>query len=209
MATFALCASVAISRRLIVPTASPVNYRQLDDATLMQLIARREAGALSELYDRYGRLVYTVAYNAVADSEGAEEITQEVFIQAWQNAHTYRSDRSKVATWLTSITRYRSIDFLRRRKVRHHGRHVPWDTLGDAVHAQDGVGETVEQRLQQDRVRRALGTLPPEQQQVLALAYFQGYSQREIAELLDLPLGTVKTRVRLAMQKLRQMLNEG
>ncbi|MCJ7659716.1 MAG: sigma-70 family RNA polymerase sigma factor [Anaerolineales bacterium] len=186
-----------------------MDYRQLDDQTLLRLIAHAHEDALSELYDRYNRLVYSMAINAVGETSLAEEITQDVFVRIWSNAKTYNVQKGKVITWIASIARYRAIDAIRRQNVRPEGHSVEWDF----EHSPDipnhmNVEEQVEITQRQQRVRHAMAKLPEEQLQALAYAYFQGYSHREIAEILSEPLGTVKTRIRLAMQKLRQYLDE-
>jgi RNA polymerase sigma-70 factor (ECF subfamily) len=186
-----------------------VDYTTLDDETLIRLIAHARAEALSELYDRYSRLVFSLALNSVRDQATAEEITQDVFVRVWQRARQYRADRGKVSTWLTGITRHRAIDQLRRRGSRPEQHSVAWAEVSPAaMPAVNGPEEATQLAMQRDQVRAALAQLPTEQKQVLALAYFQGYSQSQIAESLALPLGTVKTRVRLAMQKLREMLQD-
>jgi RNA polymerase sigma-70 factor (ECF subfamily) len=173
------------------------------------LIARAQETALGELYDRYNRLVYSLAVHAVNDPALAEEITQDVFMRIWDKAETYRSEHGKVFTWLTSIARNRSIDMIRRRNIRPEGNRAGWAEEG-MINLPDPTDVELEvQVLQQNkRVHAALTRLPVEQRRVLAYAYFHGYSHSEIAALLNEPLGTVKTRIRLAMQKLRQMLSE-
>jgi RNA polymerase sigma-70 factor (ECF subfamily) len=186
-----------------------VNYSTLDDETLIELIVRAHADALGELYDRYSRLTFSLALNFVGDYATAEEITLDVFARVWEKAGTYRPDQAKVSTWLTSIARYRAIDVLRRRGSRPEQHSVSWtEVLSDAMVSTDGLEEAAELSMQRQRVRAAIAELPPDQKQVLALAYFEGYTQRQIAEVLNQPLGTVKTRIRLAMQKLRQTLQD-
>ncbi|MCO6449237.1 MAG: sigma-70 family RNA polymerase sigma factor [Caldilineales bacterium] len=183
-----------------------LNFNRLDDESLLRQIAHGNSDALGELYDRYARLVFSVAFNAVSDTRIAEEIAQEVFLQVWRNAGSYSADKAKVATWLTSMTRYRSIDRLRRRTARKLDELLPWSDAHDLAETDAEPEMLVTLKLQQERVRSAMETLPFEQQRVLGLAYFQGYSQTEIATLLELPLGTVKTRIRLGMEKLRKLL---
>ena len=186
-----------------------MDYSKLSDKALISLIARIHADALSELYDRYNSLVFSLALNSVGDRGTAEEITQDVFVSVWEKAGTYRADQGKVTTWLTSITRHRSIDMLRRRNVRPEQHSVEWAELApSAIPRTNGPEETVALSMRQHRVRAAIAQLPEEQRQVLALAYFGGHSHRQIAETLDQPLGTVKTRIRLAMQKLRESLQD-
>jgi len=183
------------------------DYHKLDDESLIRLIVRARPEALSELYDRYGRLVFSLAVNAVGDSATAEEITQDVFVRVWERASQYRAEQAQVSTWLTSIARHRAIDQLRRQGVRPEGQSVAWADLSpQAEPTAVGPEQATELSIQRQRVRAAVAQLPAEQKQVLALAYFQGYTQTEIAESLSLPLGTVKTRIRLAMEKLRALL---
>ena len=184
-----------------------MDYSTLDDVTLISLVTRSHSDALSELYDRYSRLVFSLALSLVGDRSTAEEITLDVFTRVWHRAVTYRPEQAKVSTWLTSITRYRAIDILRQQGARGMQSIVGWAEVAPAATPHvDGPEEAVELALQQQRVRSAMAKLPLDQKEALALAYFRGYTHREIAEALDEPLGTVKTRIRLAMQKLRQIL---
>ncbi len=178
------------------------------DEELLHQIARAQASALSSLYDRYGRLVYSLALRIVGNASSAEEITQDVFVQVWNNAASYQPELSKITTWLTSITRYRAIDQLRRRSARPDGYMVN-EPLEDLMLSagNEAVPEIqVENRAEQQRLQQALTELPEEQRAVLVLAYFKGLSQPEMATYLGQPLGTVKTRVRLGLQKLRRVL---
>jgi RNA polymerase sigma-70 factor (ECF subfamily) len=186
-----------------------MDYSLLDDASLIREVAAGRPAALSALYDRYVRLVYSLAFRAVGDAGAAEEITQDVFVSIWDRAASYRPDQAKVSTWLTSIARHRAIDVLRRRGVRPEGHSVDWEATPPEVAARiAGPEQAVEQYLEQQRVRAAVASLPEEQRRVLSLAFFEGLSHSEIAAALDQPLGTVKTRIRLAMQKLRQLLED-
>ena len=189
---------------------SQIDYSALDDQTLIRLIVQARAEALSELYDRYGRLVFSLALNSVGDSATAEEVTQDVFLRVWQRARQYRDDRGKVSTWLTGITRHRAIDQLRRRGSRPEQHSVAWaDISATSVLAVNGPEKSAVLTMERERVRAAVARLPNEQKEVLALAYFQGLTQSQISKALGLPLGTVKTRIRLGMQKLRERLQEG
>jgi RNA polymerase sigma factor (sigma-70 family) len=179
-----------------------------DDENLMRLVAMRQQDALGALYDRYNRLVYTIALRACGDQGEAEEITQDVFLRVWQRAETYNPEQGKVYSWLARIARNRSIDLLRSRRSRLDQGSLSWeDLLVEPAAAQDVQWEA-ELDDERQRLRRSISQLPAEQQQVLALAYFKGLTEREIASLQGVPLGTVKTRIRLAMQKLREFLNE-
>ncbi len=186
-----------------------MDYSKLDDVTLMQLMGQDRTEALGELYDRYNRLVFSLARAIVGDDATADDITLEVFTRVWQQSETYRAEKSKVTTWMTAITRHLAIDALRRRKARPEVQNIGWPEPG-ALPASAGrqIEDSVELALQRERVRAAVAQLPPEQRQALALAFFRGLTHAQIAETLQQPLGTVKTRIRLAMQKLRVLLRE-
>lgn len=179
------------------------------DVDLIRLIAEGREEALSKLYDRYNRLVYSLAIYILEDPQTAEEVTQDVFVRIWENAGSYRMERAQVSTWLTSIARHRAIDVLRRQGVRPEGHSVTWDDLIPAeVPKLDGRNpeDAADQSLLRDRVQQAIRALPAEQQAALKLAFFYGYSHSQIAAQLGEPLGTIKTRIRMAMQKLRGIL---
>lgn len=194
-----------------------------DDIVLLQRIASSQkataTAALSELYDRYSRLVFSLAVHMVNDTALAEEITQDVFVLVWNKASTYQSDLGKVSTWLSSVARNRAIDSLRRLKARPEGHragpednfHTEEGYLFDEALLGERAGEVavegvVELHQQRARLQKLLAELPPEQRRALALAYYQGLTQQEISEALHEPLGTVKTRIRLGLQKLRSLL---
>ncbi|HEX6034517.1 MAG TPA: sigma-70 family RNA polymerase sigma factor, partial [Anaerolineales bacterium] len=158
--------------------------------------------------DRYNRLVFSLAFAIVNDRATAEEITLDVFLRVWQKAGTYRADQSKVSTWLTHITRHHAIDMLRRRAARLDQFAVQWEEIIYAEAPQQDPQETVELAMRRERVHAALAQLPPDQKQAILLAYFGGLTQSQIAETLKQPLGTIKTRVRLAMQKLHDFLRD-
>jgi RNA polymerase sigma-70 factor (ECF subfamily) len=181
-----------------------VDITTLPDDALLRLISSGRAEALSELYDRYGRLIYSLALRIAGDGLIAEELTQEVFLQVWRNAAYYQVERGRVVTWMASITRYRSIDRLRRVRSRPPIQDLGEVSLDSLAEDSNPAPEEVVSLMQQRRqVQEAVDHLPPDQKQVLLLAFYKGYSHSEIAESLGLPLGTVKTRIRLGMQKLR------
>ena len=175
-----------------------------------KLVERLRGGddaALAELFDRYSGMLLGLAHRILGNSSDAEEVLQEVFLQVWRQVGRYDSSRSALSTWLVLITRSRSIDRLRSRKVVD--RTVSAASLEDPSRhtSPRGVGDV----LKQERRRRLgieLSKLPAEQRQVLELAFFDGLTQREIAAQTDTPLGTVKTRTLLAMKKLRGALAE-
>ena len=180
------------------------DYDRYADEKLIRLIAQLQEEALVQLYDRYNRLVFSLALAIVNDRATAEEITLDVFMRVWQKAGTYRADQAKVSTWLTHIARHHAIDVLRRRSVRLDEYAVHWEDLLVGVESSEqDPQESAELSLRRERVHTALALLPDDQRQALILAYFGGYTQHQIAEILKQPLGTIKTRLRLAMQKLR------
>lgn len=184
------------------------DYTKYDDERLIRLITEAQEAALAQLYDRYNRLVFSLAFAIVNDRATAEEITLDVFMRVWQKAGTYRADQAKVSTWLTHITRHHAIDVLRRRAARSDQYAVQWEEIVYADVPQEDPQESAELSLRRERVRAALAILPPDQKQAILLAYFGGLTQSQIAEKLQQPLGTIKTRVRLAMQKLYAVLRD-
>ena len=182
---------------------------QLDDSDLINLIIQKNEAALGELYDRYHRLIFSIALNVAGRPEDAEEITLDVFTRVWEKATTYHSERAKVSTWLTRMARNRSIDVLRREEVRPMKHSVGWAEIPtEPTVDNDGPETAAHLAIQKERVREAVATLPHNQQQALALAYFKGFTHSEIAHELNLPLGTVKGRIRSGMQKLRTLLQD-
>lgn len=180
-----------------------------DDIQLIKLIAQSRQDAINELYERYKRLVFSVAFAIVGDQSVAEEITLDVFVQVWQRADSYRPELAKVSTWMIAITRNHAIDILRWQRSRPEANSVHWEDRsvqnGPLIH---NLEEQIESTLKKERVRKAVAQLPEDQRQALALAYFKGYTQSQISAALKQPLGTIKTRIRLGMQKLRKLLEE-
>ena len=188
---------------------SSEDYTLYTDETLIRLIAQSQEQALVELYDRYHRLIFSLALAMVNEPETAEEITLDVFMRVWQKAGTYRAEQAKVSTWLIYIARHHAIDVLRRRATKVDWFAVHWEeSISNIESSGPDPQESAELSLRRERIYAALATLPPEQKQALVLAYFGGYTQSQIAELLALPIGTIKTRLRLAMQKLREFLSQ-
>lgn len=188
---------------------APTLMQQLEDLVLINLIIQKNEDALGELYDRYHRLIYSIALNVVGRPEDAEEITLDVFTRVWEKADTFRPERAKVTTWLTRMARNRAIDVLRREGVRPMKHSISWATVSPEPAADiDRPETTAHLTMQKERVRQAIDALPEDQKEVLALAYFKGYSHSEIARELDIPLGTAKGRIRSGMIKLRALLHE-
>jgi RNA polymerase sigma-70 factor (ECF subfamily) len=186
-----------------------MDYKRFDDESLIRLISSSQTEALGELYDRYNRLVFGMARNAVSDQALAEEITQDVFMRVWNKASTYQAGQGKVVNWIAGIARNRAIDVFRYRKSRLDGESLSFEELPtfdppDSLN----VEREIEAKLKKQRIQQALFQLPEEQRNVLALAYFRGYTHEEAAKALGQPLGTIKARIRLGMQKLRQILQD-
>jgi len=167
--------------------------------------AARQTTALGKLYDESNSLVYTVARRVLGDDADAEEVTLDVYMQVWRMAGTYNSDRGSAVAWLLTIARNRSIDKLRSRDVRKRV-EAPIEGAIEATSSEADPEESTVQRQERRRVKTALESLPAEQRQVLELAYFSGFSHSELAERLGQPLGTVKTRIRLGMMRMRELL---
>ena len=175
-----------------------------EDAALVARIAGGDPVALGELYDKYGRIVFGVLYRLLGVPEPAEEVTQDAFHAVWRRAATYRSDRGAVRTWLLAIARNAAIDW-RRTKGKRIEREAAIDEAAELVE-ETRVDDRVIASLRAERVRAAVASLPDDQRTVLSLAFWSGLSQTEIAERTGTPLGTVKSRVRLGMAKLRDRL---
>lgn len=186
-----------------------MDYSQFDDAALLRLIEKADANALNELYGRYSRLVYSVALHMVGEQATAEEIALDVFTKTWEKAETYRPDRGSVRVWLTGMTRNRAIDVIRHDKVRSNTQLKVWAAFAAEPKTIERKPEAdVDLHIRKERVQSAINQLADDQRDLLALAYFQGYTQSQIAKLRNLPLGTVKTRIRAGIQRLRQLLEE-
>lgn len=173
------------------------------DEELMALLQRRDLGALEALYDRHHRIALALAYRVVGDFEAAEDVVQETFLSAWRQSSTYHRDRGRVRAWLLSIARHRAIDRIRR--ARPPGQLTELDPSVVDPRATD-VLEAAEASVRRDRIVQALMTLSDEQRQAVELAYYGGLTHKEISEQTGLPLGTVKGRMRQAMDKLRLAL---
>ncbi len=180
-----------------------------DDEELISRVGNGDAHALEALYDRYARPVFSLASRITGDQQAAEEITQEVFVRVWQQATTYSRERGRLSSWLLGIAHHLSIDEIRRRGARPQSSHSSDDPSQPRSEPRDSSPDPGEIAIGQERreaVLLALSSLPAEQRQVIELSYFAGLTQAEIAEKLVLPLGTVKTRTRLGLQRLRAEL---
>ncbi|MEQ1912021.1 MAG: sigma-70 family RNA polymerase sigma factor [Vicinamibacterales bacterium] len=175
-----------------------------DDQVAIEQMARGNQSALGELYDRHGRLIYSLALRVLRDQGDAEDVVQEVFLQAWREAARFDLTRGNVVAWLVMVTRSRSIDRLRRRQARPQ--LAAKSEVDNRVDAGPRVDVQMEWQSRAAEVRRALETLPLLQRVAVELAFFDGLTHAEIAEQLEVPLGTVKTRVRQGLLKMRDCL---
>lgn len=179
----------------------------LSDEDLVARLTGRDTDAFAALYDRHSRMAFGLAYRLLNDPSGAEDVVQEAFLSLWRQAETFRPDRAAVKTWLLSIVHHRAVDRLR----RSTSREVSDTILDERIERADenvDVEHQVSQELEATQVRQALLTLPPDQRRAIELAYFGGHSHSEIARMLDVPIGTVKGRLRIGLQKMRLLLGE-
>lgn len=202
-------ASLAAARaeRQAVESRQPI---PATDAQLLRHLRSGQIEALEQLYDRYSTLVYSVALRVLHDQGLAEDMTQEVFLRLWRRPRLYDPSRGRFVSWLMSVARNRAIDEQRRRARRLREEDADGETIQTLQSADrlDDPAAVVALGDERAAVRAAVEQLPPAQRRVIELAYFAGLTQAEIAEQTSTPIGTVKTRVRLAMRKLRDALDQ-
>ncbi|MEE3719063.1 sigma-70 family RNA polymerase sigma factor [Tumidithrix elongata RA019] len=179
----------------------------IDEISVLERIASQDQAALSLLYDRYARVIYTIAYRIIGSAEESEEIVLDVFTQVWRIAKNYTPQKGRVDTWLFMIARSRALDRIRSRTRSYKAIEASEHALLLHSHA-DSPEEDVLVRERSDYVKAALEKLPSEQRLVLELAYFKGLSHTQIAVETGISLGTIKTRIRLGLKKLRESLGE-
>jgi RNA polymerase sigma-70 factor (ECF subfamily) len=184
---------------------------ETSDAELVHRVSLGDTAALETLYTRYARVVYSFAMRIVMDPMLAEEVLQEVFVRTWRQADRFQRSRGNFASWLLSITHNLAIDEIRKRQRRPQKSDSVnvTDALFGLVDEATNVEEAAEAADLRIRIRTAMVTLPDAQREAIELAFFAGLSQREISARLDIPLGTIKTRMRLGLKKLRQELESG
>ncbi len=182
---------------------------RLADEELMPLIGEKDPDAFGVFYDRHGGVAYSLAYRIVGERGAAEDVTQEAFISIWRSGARYDAARGSVRTWMLGIVRNRAIDFLRSKAGRAPKLDFDDDSILEHRPAAERTESEALQRETAREVRGALDELPGEQAKVIQLAYFGGFSHSEIAGMLGVPLGTVKGRMRLGLEKIRGELAEG
>lgn len=191
------------------PSELPFSVEEITDEALLYALAIGVLWSLEVLYQRYSRLLYSIAYHMIPDHQAAEDLLQETFVSVWQRAGSYSSQSGSVRTWLVAIIRHRAIDQLRKMRARSDFQATPIEELVSDEHlATSDVWEEAWKSIQGAQVRSALQKLSAEQRMVIELAYFQGWTQSEIAEGYCLPLGTVKARMRLGMMRLKRLLEQ-
>jgi RNA polymerase sigma-70 factor (ECF subfamily) len=184
------------------------DLRLLADEELMQLVRRGDAPAFEVVYDRHSGAAFSLAYRMVGARGAAEDVTQEAFLSLWRSSARYDHSRGSLRTWVLGIVHHRAIDALRRSLV-HERRRGGDETEMERLPARELTPVEAARREEAEVVRSAMATLPAEQSRVIELAYFGGFTHTEIAEMLETPIGTIKGRMRLGLEKLRGQLGHG
>jgi RNA polymerase sigma-70 factor (ECF subfamily) len=185
------------------------HLQRLADEDLMPLVERKEPAAFEIVYDRHGGAAYSLAYRILGDRTAAEDVAQEAFLSVWRSGARFDRTRGSVRTWLLGVVRNRAIDVLRRDSGRAPAISLDLDTVPEQESRWEHTDAEALRHEAAREVRGVLQDLPEDQLQVVQLAYFGGLTHSEIAEMLGMPLGTVKGRMRLAMEKMRAKLAEG
>lgn len=180
------------------------NIEDMSDEALLHLIAQGDEDALGAIYDRHGKTAYSLAYRMLQDAHNAEDVVQEAFINVWRMASSYAVSRGSARTWLLAVVHHKAVDSTRRRRgVAPKEQPLEWEQLPVDPH---DLWDEVSNNLDRENLVNGLSQIPTDQKEAIELAYFGGYTQREIAELKGVPLGTVKGRIRIGMEKLRALL---
>jgi RNA polymerase sigma-70 factor (ECF subfamily) len=185
-------------------TAAEENTGQDTDAAILRQIVGRDPRGVELLYERYSGIAFALAYRLLGERGGAEDVVQEAFLNVWRQGATYDTRRGTVRTWLLTIVHHRAIDQMRSARSKSSADTVIDDAM--PLPAKEDTWTEVVRGLEHERVQQAMAALPPEQRQVVDLAYYGGFTQTEIAQRVGIPLGTVKGRMRLALDKLRDLL---
>ena len=181
------------------------HLRSLADEDLMRYVRKADPAAFEVLYDRHSGVAFSLAYRIVGTRAQAEDVVQEAFLSIWRSGARYDRARGSVRTWVLGIVHNRAIDGLRRATV-HDKRRASDEGISERLEAADRTEVEVARREEAGTVREAMDVLPPEQSQVIELAYFGGFTHSEIAQMLGMPIGTVKGRMRLGLEKMRGAL---
>lgn len=181
-----------------------LNQNTISDVDLLANIASKDKTAFGILYERYSQLVYNLGNKIVKDHDYAGEVLQSVFVQIWNKADTYNNKKGAVSTWIINITRNKSIDILRKTKKQKLNVDLDLDNLESDTAYDFTLSERSERR---EVIVKAMESISPEQKKIIELIYFEGYTHKEASEILNIPLGTAKTRVHLGIAKLRDKLS--
>ena len=179
----------------------------LADEDLMQLVRRGDAAAFEMVYDRHATAAFSLAYRMTGTRNAAEDVVQEAFLSLWRSGARYDRARGSVRTWVLGIVHNRAIDALRRSMV-HDRRRASDEGIEERFEARERTDVEAARREEAATIRTAMDTLPAEQSQVIELAYFGGFTHTQIAEMLEVPVGTIKGRMRLGLEKLRRSLSQ-
>ena len=195
---------------MVGPASGDSSEVQLSDATLGHRLASGDINALDQVFVRYNAAVQAVAYRVTNDRTFAEDVAQDVFVSLWTNPSRYQPERGSIGTWLMAAAHNKAVDLVRHEES-HKRRRAEVAARAEQQLREDSISEPVEdmasERWQAERVRSALAALPDAQREAMVLAYFGGFTQREVAAITEVPLGTVKTRMLSAMRKLRDGLS--
>jgi RNA polymerase sigma-70 factor (ECF subfamily) len=187
--------------------ATSASPHRLADEDLMQLVAENDPAAFAVLYERHKNVAFSLAFRMCGKRAVAEEVVQEAFLSAWRGGTRYDSTRGSVRTWVLGIVHNRAIDALRRSMVQDRGRVVSDEGLEERLEAPERTEREVGRRDEAREIRAAVDSLPPEQSRVVELAYYGGFTHTEIATMLGAPIGTIKGRMRLGLEKMRSQLS--
>ncbi len=191
-----------VQRLVGIPVMQQKSNRELDQELISQ-VKNGDKTAFKEIYSRFSQVTYNLALRMLRDKEDAEEVVQEIFLQVWNKAYTYDPDRGAVSTWVLNIARSRSIDKLR--TLGYKAKNIEIDE--EKVNSNEDLSRTIEDREESRNViRQALDSLPEDQRKAIELVYFEGFTHVETAEKLDTPVGTIKTRIRLGVMKLKDKI---
>jgi RNA polymerase sigma-70 factor (ECF subfamily) len=185
-----------------------LDLRSLADEDVMQLVRRGDARAFEIIYERHSGAAFSLAYRMMGTRSLAEDVTQDAFLSLWRSGARYDRARGSVRTWVLGIVHHRAIDALRRATV-HDRRRAGDEGIEERFEARERTDVEAARREEAGAVRGALSSLPPDQVQVIELAYFGGFTHTKIADMLDAPVGTVKGRMRLGLKKMRAQLGQG
>lgn len=181
------------------------DLRSLADEDLMQLVRGGNSPAFEVVYERHSGVAYSLAYRMVGSRSRAEDVVQEAFLSIWRSGARYERTRGSVRTWVLGIVHHRAIDALRR-SIVHDRRRASDEGIEERFEARDRTDAEVARREEAQTIRTAMDTLPAEQSHVIELAYFGGFTHTEIAEMLETPIGTIKGRMRLGLEKMRNQM---